>query len=57
MSTGLFVGLETQRRYEMKFVLIVLALHFAGEMIGGKKKQPEEQREETVLHPAEYNLR
>jgi hypothetical protein len=44
----------------MKFLMIVLALRFVGEMIGFKKKARRDNAVETtgvVFHPAEYNLR
>lgn len=45
----------------MKFLLIVLAIHLIGELIGTKikdKKRNEASRQsDTVRHPAEYNLR
>jgi hypothetical protein len=45
----------------MKFVMVVLAIHFIGEVIGNKRKKIKDkrvnERNELVLHPAEYILR
>ncbi|MEI9913010.1 MAG: hypothetical protein WDO71_27215 [Bacteroidota bacterium] len=45
----------------MKFVMIVLAIHFIGEVISNKRKEISnnnaDERNETVIHPAEFNLR
>jgi hypothetical protein len=45
----------------MKFLLTVLAIHFIGELIGNKRKNKKineaDEINETVFHPAEYELR
>ena len=44
----------------MKFLLIVLAVHFVIELFSNKgksKKDEDEANVESVLHPAEYELR
>jgi hypothetical protein len=45
----------------MKFVMVVLAIHFIGEMISNKRKRVKDkrgdERNEIILHPAEYLLR
>ena len=45
----------------MKFVMIVLAIHFIGEVISNKRKETRNrkigERNETIRHPAEYDLR
>ena len=45
----------------MKWVMVVLAIHFIGEMISNKRKKIKDkgmnERNEIVVHPAEYLLR
>ena len=45
----------------MKFVMIVLAIHFIGEVISNKRKGKSnndvDEGNETVIHPAEFNMR
>jgi hypothetical protein len=45
----------------MKFVMIVLAIHFIGEMIGNKRETITEgntdEKNTKVLHPAEFQVR
>jgi hypothetical protein len=45
----------------MKFVMIVLAIHFIGEVISNKRKgisnNNADESNETVIHPAEFNMR
>jgi hypothetical protein len=44
----------------MKFLLIVLAIHLASEVVTGKgreKKRNEEERNDRAVHPAEHGLR
>ena len=45
----------------MKFVLVVLTIHFIGEMIAGKVKNGKNEKvnntAERVIHPAEFTLR
>ena len=45
----------------MKFVMIVLAIHFIGEVISNKRKgksnNDADEGNETVIHPAEFNMR
>lgn len=44
----------------MKFLLIVLAIHLAAEMITGKRKEENKNDKGTTgktAHPAEYDLR
>jgi hypothetical protein len=45
----------------MKFLMIVLAVHFVAEMIANKRKDINDnnsgETNETVLHPAEFNMR
>lgn len=45
----------------MKFLLIILAGHFIGEMIGRSNKTEmnanADKKGETILHPAEFQLR
>lgn len=49
-----------KKEVAMKFLMIVLALRFIGEMIGIKRKARQDNTVETtgvIFHPAEYNLR
>jgi hypothetical protein len=45
----------------MKFLLIVLTVHFAAEMIGNKRKEKNENKagneNKKVRHPAEFDIR
>ena len=44
----------------MKFLMIVLAVHFIAEMIGTKIKEntgDESEVYDSILHPAEFNMR
>ena len=44
----------------MKFLMIVLAIHFVAEMIGNKRKdnsKDADERNKKILHPAEFNTR
>ena len=45
----------------MKFLMIVLAVHFVAEMISNKRKQINNddacEKEEKILHPAEFDMR
>lgn len=45
----------------MKFVMIVLMIHFVGEMISNKRKSVTErntdERNIKVFHPAEFQVR
>ena len=45
----------------MKFILTVLAIHFAAEMLGKRKKAGKtnmtNERNDKIMHPAEYSLR
>jgi hypothetical protein len=45
----------------MKFLLIVLVIHFIGELITSKRKNTagknDEKKEMRSIHPAEYELR
>jgi len=45
----------------MKFLMIVLAVHFVAEVIGNKRKEmigdKAGGKEEKILHPAEFNMR
>ncbi len=45
----------------MKFLLVVLAIHFIGELISNKRKDKRiieaDEMNERVYHPAEYELR
>jgi hypothetical protein len=45
----------------MKFLMIVLAIHFIGEVISNRRKginnSNADESNETVLHPAEFNMR
>lgn len=44
----------------MKFLLIVLAIHLAAEMVTGKRKDENKNDKGTTgkaVHPAEYDLR
>jgi hypothetical protein len=45
----------------MKFLMIVLAIHFIGEVISNKRKGARkinaDEGNETALHPAEFNMR
>jgi hypothetical protein len=45
----------------VKFLLIILAGHFIGEMIGRSNKTGKEanadEKNKTTLHPAEFQLR
>jgi hypothetical protein len=52
---------ETIRRYGMKFLMIVLAVHFVAEMIGNKRNEAKSnnagERNDNIRHPAEHELR
>jgi len=52
---------EKIRRCAMKFLMIVLAVHFVAEVISNKRKEmtgnKAGEKEEKVLHPAEFNMR
>lgn len=54
-------GFETEtRRYVMKFLLIVLAIHLAAEVMTGKRKDGNKNDKGATgktVHPAEYDLR
>lgn len=44
----------------MRFVLVVLTIHFVLELVvrkRGNRNNVEESTKQDVLHPAEYNLR
>lgn len=44
----------------MKFLIIVLAIHIIGEMIGAKRKTNKEDKADnnvTIVHPAEFPMR
>lgn len=45
----------------MKFLMIVLAVHFVAEIISRKRKETDrgngDERNKDVRHPAEYDLR
>ena len=45
----------------MKFIMIVLAIHFAGEVISNKRKMKDkyqaDEKGERVIHPAEFGMR
>lgn len=44
----------------MKFLMIVLAVHFVAEMISNKRKDKGNEageRCDKVVHPAEFNMR
>lgn len=44
----------------MKFLMIVLAVHFVAEMIGTKRKTNTNEADDmgnNTLHPAEFNMR
>jgi hypothetical protein len=44
----------------MKFLMIVLAVHFVAEMISNKRKDNSNdagEKTKRVLHPAEFNVR
>ncbi len=44
----------------MKFLLIVLAIHLAAEMVTGKRKEENKNDKGAIgktVHPAEYDLR
>ena len=44
----------------MKFLIIVLAIHFIGEMIGAKRKTTKEdkaRKDVAIVHPAEFPMR
>jgi hypothetical protein len=45
----------------MKFLLVVLAIHFVGELISNKTKNENktgmDERSELIRHPAEFELR
>lgn len=45
----------------MKFLLIVLTVHFIGEVISYKRKDGSnnkgDERNEKILHPAEFTVR
>jgi hypothetical protein len=45
----------------MKFLMIVLAVHFVAEVIGNRRKEINDNRadgkDEKILHPAEFNMR
>jgi hypothetical protein len=45
----------------MKFLLVVLAIHFVGELISNKRKNENkiemDERNEVIRHPAEFELR
>ena len=45
----------------MKFLMIVMAIHFIGEVVSNKRKglrnNNVDERDEKVLHPAEFNMR
>ena len=45
----------------MKFLMIVLAVHFVAEVISNKRKEMTDnkagEKEEKILHPAEFDMR
>ena len=45
----------------MKFLMIVMAIRFIGEVISNKRKgvgnNNADERNEKVIHPAEFNMR
>ncbi|HLG40703.1 MAG TPA: hypothetical protein VI461_13585 [Chitinophagaceae bacterium] len=45
----------------MKFLMIVLAVHFLGEVISNKRKginnSSADEKNEKIIHPAEFNVR
>lgn len=45
----------------MKFLMIVLAVHFIGEVISNKRKgvknKNADEKNDRVIHPAEFNIR
>jgi hypothetical protein len=45
----------------MKFLMIVLAVHFAAEVISNKRKEingnKADEKEKKILHPAEFDMR
>jgi hypothetical protein len=56
----LFYSNPEKGRYEMKFLLIVLTIHFVAEMIGNKMNENNEESGEVGAksrHPAEFDLR
>jgi len=60
-TTGLFVSRKKEGRWVMKFLLVVLAVHFVAELVSAKRKENKgnstEKRSQTVFHPAEFPLR
>jgi hypothetical protein len=54
-------GQDSEKEVSMKFLMIVLTVHFVAEMIGNKrnaaKKGKTDERNEKVLHPAEFDIR
>jgi hypothetical protein len=42
----------------MKFLIIVLVIHFIAEIFSNRKNKPGEKNEgEKIIHPAEYEVR
>jgi Na+-transporting methylmalonyl-CoA/oxaloacetate decarboxylase gamma subunit len=42
----------------MKFLMIVLAVHFVAEMISNKvKEKAKDEETDRVIHPAEFDMR
>jgi hypothetical protein len=45
----------------MKFLLIVLAIHFIGELVSNKRKKDNiietGEKDEMIRHPAEFEIR
>ncbi len=56
-----FIRHHKDKEVAMKFLMIVLAVHFISEVISNKRKKASEknmdERKEIILHPAEYILR
>jgi hypothetical protein len=56
-----YLQAEKERRCAMKFLMIVLVVHFVAEVIGNKRKEVNEgkadEKDEKILHPAEFNMR
>jgi hypothetical protein len=54
-------GQDLEKEVSMRFLLIVLAIHFTVELISNKRKTRKEmetnEMNEPVRHPAEFELR
>ncbi len=52
---------ETIEEVTMKFLMVVMAIHFIGEVISNKRKEMVnnngDEKNRDVIHPAEFNMR